>query len=491
MTSTSIMSTLLNLKMANKAVAQAAETATDRKTLVCLFFEGGIDSYNMLVPNDDRYAEYATTRGADRAAGGVALTQEELLAISQYDIGGGILGDGQLYGLNPNMAPIQTLFNGLTPGEADEKRRLAFISNVGTLIEPTTMAEYHSSTYQNRPQALYSHSDQSEQWQTSLPQGGINLTGWAGRIADILHDTANSGSTSMSISFSGNNTMQVGDITSQFVMTRDGALSFSDNSGFTSGGNNYHDHPAYLKNIAVKSLLDQQYSNLMEQAFVDLTKQSINQQELVQSVFDSFDDSSITTSFPDNYLADQLYSALKMIALREQLGLTRQTIFISYGGWDHHGELLDAQGERLSDVAPAMLAFQQALEELGLADSVVTFTGSEFGRTLRSNGRGTDHAWGGNQMVMGGPVQGGRVYGNYPSLALRADGDNDYTNGIPDVGQGGRLLPSTSVDSFYGELIRWFGVSTSDIATVLPNYLNFHTNTTDLPLGFLKDGTYV
>ena len=177
-----------------------------------------------------------------------------------------------------------------------------------------------------------------------------------------------------------------------------------------------------------------------------------------------------------------MLALVRAIGIRPALGLTRQTLFVNFGGWDHHGELLDTQAGMFADLSPALEAFQLALDQLGLQDSVITFTSSDFGRTLRSNGRGTDHAWGANQLVMGGPVQGGQVCGTFPNLALDS---ND------DVGYGGRLLPTTSVDQFFAEMLRWFGVSGSNLSTVLPNIGNFYSPTSSsLPIGFLKPGTW-
>jgi uncharacterized protein (DUF1501 family) len=131
---------------------------------------------------------------------------------------------------------------------------------------------------------------------------------------------------------------------------------------------------------------------------------------------------------------------------------------------------------------PALLAFQRALEQLGLQDSVITFSASDFGRTLRSNGNGTDHAWGGNALIMGGPVQGGRIYGSFPDLALESNNDTGY---------GGRLIPTTSVDQFLAEMLRWFGVPAANMSYVLPNIANFYNvNSSSLPIGFLKPGTW-
>jgi uncharacterized protein (DUF1501 family) len=464
--STSIMSTLLNLKMANNAVAAGLPAdSEDRKSLVCLYLHGGIDSYNVLVPNDaTRYSHYSATRT------NLALAQNTLLPLTQT-----ATGDGQDYGVHPAMGGLQTLFNGIG-GDANE-RRLSFISNIGTLMEPMSRLDY-TDRLKPRPRGLFSHSDQQEQWQTSLPQGDVNLTGWAGRAADVLHATSNVGSqTSMSISLAGNNIFQVGRNTQQFVMSRNGALTFSQESGTN--------HPTALKNIALRSLMEQEYSNLMEKAFAELTDNSIEQQELIQTEFDALADDFAGVTFPNTRIGQDLRAAMKTIALRAKLGLRRQTM----GGWDHHSALIGPQNTMLEQLTPALSAFQTALENCELSDSVLTFSASDFARTLRTNGSGSDHAWGGNQFVMGGPVAGGQVLGQYPSLALDSPDD---------VGRGGRILPTTSVDSLVAELLLWFGLDgDANFAKVLPNLVNFYdigeadaTDPATLPIGFLKPNTF-
>jgi uncharacterized protein (DUF1501 family) len=307
------------------------------------------------------------------------------------------------------------------------------------------------------------------------------LSGWGGRAADVLHTTVNDAtSIAMNISLSGNNLLQVGNSTTQFVVTDSGALRLT---GAEDG------HALRPMNLAHKSIIEQNYSNLLQQAYAQLTKSSVELQEFFLRQFNNFDDvTGIASLFPsDNWVARNFHAAAKMIALREQLGLRRQTIFISHGGWDHHGELLDSQAEMLALLDPALLAFQRALERLsvdqpGLEDSVITFSASDFGRTLRSNGNGTDHAWGGNALIMGGHVQGGRIYGTFPDLALESNDDTGY---------GGRLIPTTSVDQFIAELLRWFGVPAANMSYVLPNIANFYNvNSSSLPIGFLKPGTW-
>jgi uncharacterized protein (DUF1501 family) len=464
LSSLSVLNTLLNLKLANSAAAQTAPS--DYKTLVCFFLHGGIDSYNWLVPRDStRHATYSTTRG------NLALPLSGQGAVLPLNQSG---GDGQLYGIHPSCSGLAQLFNGL--GGDTSKRRAAFLSNVGTLIQPVTKAQYLAETVP-LPRALYSHSDQIDQWQTSVPQGMTQLSGWGGRAADVLHGSVNANTISMNISMAGNNLFQVGNSTTQFVVTSSGALTFT-GSDITDTLN-----PHRLKNTAHRSIIEQNYSNLMQQAYAGLTKSSIELQEFFLQQFNGYDDSAIASLFPSqNWVAQQFRAAAKMIALRPALGLHRQTIFVSLGGWDHHGELLNTQAGMLSMLDASVLAFQQALDQLNLQNSVITFTASDFGRTLRSNGRGTDHAWGGNQMVIGGPIQGGRIYGTYPDITLESNDDTGY---------GGRMIPTTSVDQFFGEMLRWFGVPAASMNYVLPNLGNFYNvNSSTLPIGFLKPGTW-
>ena len=454
-----VLNAVLNLKLAQQASALTAPN--DYKTLVCLFLNGGNDSFNWLVPRDvGRYGVYGAARG------NLALPLSELGELNQT-----LDGDGQFYGIHPSCVGLQELFNGLDGDVA--RRRAAFVTNVGTLMQPTTKGGFLAESVP-LPRALFSHSDQIDQWQTSVPQGMSELSGWGGRAADLLHAVANSGATSMSLSLSGNNLFQVGNSTQQFVITADGALTFS---GANTDPGSDPLNPLRLKNSAHRSVIEQHYASLMQQSYARLTKDSLDMQEFFLEQFNGYDDSAVAAQFPSNHLARQFRAAAKVIALRPQLQLHRQTLFIGYGGWDHHGELLETQGGMLTVLSSALTAFQKALEQMGLEDSVVTFTASDFGRTLRSNGRGTDHAWGGNALVMGGPVRGGRVCGTFPNLAL---------DGPDDVGYGGRLVPTLSVDEFFGEMLDWFGVPGANMEAVLPNVGQFYNPlSTSRPIGFL------
>ncbi|MBL9132687.1 MAG: DUF1501 domain-containing protein, partial [Verrucomicrobiaceae bacterium] len=314
MSSVPVLNTLINLQLAGRTAAQQAPT--DHRTLVCLFLNGGMDSFNWLVPRDGaRHAVYSTTRG--NLALPIIHPTDVDLNLRALDQDG---GDGQLYGIHPSCAGMQAMFNGT--GNFAGKRRAAILTNVGTLIQPVTKAQYLAESVP-LPRALYSHSDQIDQWQTSVPQGMTQLSGWAGRTADVLHSTANSNSIAMNISLAGNSLWQVGNATTQFVATESGALTFTG----SEIGNPLH--PMRLKNTAQRSIIQQNYANLMQQSYGQLTKSSIELQEFFLAQYNSYNDAPVAALFPaGNYIAQQFRAAVRMIALRQALGLHRQTIFI-------------------------------------------------------------------------------------------------------------------------------------------------------------------
>jgi len=167
--------------------------------------------------------------------------------------------------------------------------------------------------------------------------------------------------------------------------------------------------------------------------------------------------------FPTSPLGQQLQTVARLIAVRGQLAMQRQVFFVSTGGFDSHDDQVINQPGLLGNVSACLAAFYAATVELGVANAVTTFTQSDFGRTLTSNGDGTDHAWGGVQIVVGQSVRGRQIIGRYPSLAL---------NGPDDVG-GGRMIPGVSADQYAATLARWFGIADAEISRVAPYLGNF------------------
>lgn len=443
-TATPLLSTLLNLRMAGNAVA-ATSDPNDYKALVCFFFAGGNDSFNMLIPKGaSEHAEYATARSNQ------AIARSSVLQIKGSH-------SGKTLGVHPGMPEVRNLF---------DNDRLAFVCNVGTLVEPVTLASWNNGSAR-LPAGMFSHADQIMHWQTSVPDQRAAL-GWGGRVADLLSSCNVGANISMNISLSGTNTFQSGANSVSYEIEPGGNGSVSLLPYANEG-----DHPlSAIGSAAINSLMDAEYSNLFQKAFARKNRASLD----VSAEFaNAVSGHALTTVFSANHISQSFQMVARTIAARQSLNMKRQTFFILYGGFDHHDELLNNHAAMLPVVSKAMAEFDAAMTELGLNDKVTTFTASDFARTLSSNGKGTDHAWGSNQMVMGGAVRGGRTFGTYPDLEL---GNN------LDTGRG-RLIPTMSTDEYFAELARWFGVSNADLGTVFPNLSRFYSVGPEPPVGFM------
>ena len=403
---------------------------SDYRALVCVFLFGGNDAWNTLVPRSPaEYDVYAASRQ------NLAIERDALLPISP------VASDGVDYGLHPMMGGLQGLF---------EQGRLAIINNVGPLIQPVTVSDYLSGNAVLPPQ-LFSHNDQQDQWH-SLKGASQSATGWAGRMADLLRTHVSDQQLATNVSLFGNSLFQAADETVAYVMGPEGPVPFLgfDTSGF-----------GLQQRLAFERIIDADYGSVYERAYAAVQRRAVSTVDLVTAALSQAP--AIQTAFPASQLAQQLQTVARLIAVRDQLEMQRQVFFVAIGGFDTHDDQNELQPGLLGDVSDAMSAFYAATEELGVADAVTTFTQSDFGRTLTSNGNGTDHAWGSVQMVMGGSVLGRQLYGEYPLLALGGDGD---------VG-GGRFIPAVSSDQYAATLARWFGIEAADLPLVAPNIGNF------------------
>ena len=422
----------------------AAQTATDYKALVCIFMFGGNDQSNTVIPCDNAaYAAYQAARPA------IALPQATLLPLTLAGYTGPRLG------LNPAFATLKPLV---------DAGQCALMANVGTLAYPTTLAQYKARSVQT-PLGLFSHSDQQASWQSGLPTKG-SATGWLGRAADLTSSVYNPGSAvSMCMSMGGNNLIQAGNSVVQYQVTNNGPVVI-DTMDPT--------HWRYNADMAaaMNTLITQQRANMLEQAYNTVGTRAVATGNIAKAALAGAP--AISTVFPAGGLAGQLRMVARLISARNALGHKRQVYFVSQGGYDFHDTLVENQALRLGELSNAMAAFYAATVELGVANSVTTFTASDFGRGLQSNGRGSDHGWGAHHFIMGGAVKGNKLYGQWPTVAL---------GGPEDLGQG-RLVPTTSVDRYAATLATWFGVSAADLPTVLPNVTRFAT-AANAGLGFL------
>lgn len=449
------LTTLLNgiTNMGLVSAAAAANTSpfsppVGYRALVCILLGGGNDSFNMLVPRgQSEYDEYRRVRGS------MAIPQANLLPINPVN------SDGKEYGLNPSMPYVQQLFES---GDA------AFVANVGTLVEPTTVAKFRDRSVE-RPRSLFSHSDQTDQWMTSVPQDKASL-GWAGRMADILYTNNNNQNISMNLSLAGHNILQQGRRVVPLTLDTGGNGTILLNG---TGNTSFYET---LKRQTLDNLLDVTYQNILKQAYSDTVLGAFGSSIELSNAISS--GQAFNTPFvSNNGLTRQLNVVAKTIAARNVLDVNYQTFFVTMGGFDTHDGGIAGHANRLRELNDGINFFYEVLKELGMENNVTTFTISDFGRKLVSNGNGTDHAWGGNALVFGGEVNGQRIYGRYPDM---------YAGNPQDLG-GSQLIPTTSTDEYFAELGLWFGASAADLDQILPNIRNFWTPTsTGRPLGIMS-----
>lgn len=472
MGSATLLSSLTSLGALNGLVKPENNNlpGEDYKALVCILFAGGMDSYNMLVPTgttvggDNGFNEHKAIRtdlGFSAASSLLPLNSQQCNGFR------GVPCSYQSFGIHPGMAGMQSLFNA---------GKMSMISNIGTLVEPVASKAEYSSGLKKLPLGIYSHSDQIMQWQTSVPQSRGAL-GVGGRMADLLNATNANTDISMNISLSGKNIFQRGAEISEY--------SISDNVDPNNVG--LQSYPSWygnggmmneLRSESIDSLVSQVYSNLLQQTYNTTAKKSI-------ASFEKFKDALkrvpvTSTAFPTSSLGKSLSAISKVMSVRQNLGAKRQIFFVSYGGWDMHSDLLTGLSGRLPIVSAAMKAFYDSTVELGISENVTTFTISDFARTITSNSAGSDHAWGGNNMIMGGAVNGGRIFGSYPKMDVSS-------SNLKNVSTRGNFIPAVSTDEMYAELALWYGVSPNDLCYVLPNLGNFYSySANNYPLGFMN-----
>ncbi|MEO7433758.1 MAG: DUF1501 domain-containing protein [Dokdonella sp.] len=470
----SVYSAFGSLRLMAAAANARPYSFTDYKALVCVFMYGGNDSFNTIVPvsGQDR-TDYVASRG------GLALPAADLMPLM---IAAGQGNGPDNYGLHPAMKSRVGTFDGDdVPGNAGlgnlfNTGKAAIVANVGSLLYPITQAQYQNDSVATPPQ-LYSHDDQTNQWQTSRPDDS-NADGWGGHVADLLH-AANSGQAPMSITLGDNNRFQRGSIVNPYAMNPSGVsrMNYHDNGqDCWIGGCN--DSEIAANTAAYNALIATgTQTNVLERAYADATSRSIGNYRIIS---EALGDTPPTwsTPFQDTDFGRQLQMVARLISVRSALGMQRQVFFVSAGNFDTHSAQIDNQMQNLQEMSQALRAFHDATTQMGIADGVTAFTASDFGRSLAVNEDGTDHGWGAHHFVVGGAVRGQRFYGDMPSLARYND---ESPHGNPDDTGGGQIIPRIAVDQYSATLARWFDVAEGDLSTLFPNLGRFGSS----DLGFM------
>jgi uncharacterized protein (DUF1501 family) len=497
---TGVVNTLAHLRLVQSAVAQPAPT--DYKAIICLFLYGGNDANNMLVPlNGVARTNYDSARPAGHPIHIPVSGTNQALPLTAPAGGFGQDAVATQFGVHYAMSNVRQMFNS---GD------LGFVANVGTLVEPINRTEYVAvPRVKPLPPQLFSHSDQQLQWQSSLPDRPFQ-SGWGGRAADLLNALANpASSVSMNISIAGQNSYQVGQTVTQYSVATTGVVGLA---GYNSGANTYGNAanygvtpPSYLGNDAGRTLeaLDKitkltrmqlgesnsHYQHHLEEGYNEVMKRARDNEAIVGTALGASTtaiDGAFTGAFgagvtqPD--VANQLKMVARLIQGRATLGNNRQIFFVSMGGFDTHQNQPGDHNNLMNQLDKSLKGFKDAIEAIDptLWDDTLLFTNSDFARTLQPNGNetgsGTDHGWGGHQIVMGGPVIGQRIYGSFPDLARATGQDVDSNRG--------RWIPTVAVDQYASVVAKWFmssgsnylgGLTNADVSTIFPNLGRFQS----------------
>jgi uncharacterized protein (DUF1501 family) len=419
--------------LVRSAYAQSASNPNDYKALVAVFMFGGNDGNNMLIPLDaSGFNDYTVGRGR------LALDRASLAPINPTNVG------GRAFALHGSMGTLAQLF---TEGKA------AALANVGPLTKPTTRTQWQNDDTFSPPN-LFSHSDQQNQWQSAAADTAVRQ-GWGGRIADQIAALNGTQNIATAIAVNGRSFFQQGAQVAPYAVSPSGYFGFE----------SYDPKSTSALSVAFGEMINVRRSHLFDAAWNEVIKRGIDTQQVFQSALGNAP--TLTTQFPQTGLGNQLETIARLIAVRGALGVKRQVYFASIGGFDTHGEdQLADQAELLGNVSNSMAAFYRATVEMGIANNVTAFTMSDFGRDLPANGNGgSDHGWGSHHLIVGGAVQGNKLYGTFPTL--KVNGPDDTT--------GGRWIPTTATEQYAATLARWFGLSSSEIAAAFPTLNRFPT----------------
>jgi uncharacterized protein (DUF1501 family) len=412
---------------------------TGYKALVVIHLSGGNDANDMLVPMDAAYSDYLKSRPS------IAVSKAGLTQLSGTHL-------GHTMGLNTAMSPLINTFN---------SGRLAFIVNAGALIKPTTTADVLNGRA-TLPPFLYSHPEQSQYLQGWM--GDEDPSGWAGRAIEAMGGGSAFKAPLISVRTS-NNTLVLGQ-KSRVVNADTGNSRYLGSADLTDPNNRWTQILESLTRLQSTTAVEAEYARTFRGAFLDTKELAIASRSATEPA----------ATFKDNDIGRRLRFFAQTLPFYKASGATRQVYFTEWGQFDTHANQRNTnnnsgkedQDTQLVQLADAMAAFDQAMAAAGMANEVAVFVTSEFNRTLDpAAGNGSDHAWGGHWMVMGGRVNGAKMYGNkFPSLVL---------GGVDDAhtGKRGYWVPQYSSDQVAADLLMWLGLPESKLTEVMPNLKNF------------------
>jgi cullin-associated NEDD8-dissociated protein 1 len=408
---------------------------TGYKAIVYMFLAGALDSYSALVPlNCPLHDQYLSVRGD------VAITSG-LLGIDATSSNQPCAS----FGLHPSLQNLHQLYN-----DGDS----SFVANIGPLVMPLNKYEFEANS-KPQPQALFAHNTQTQITQSVFAQDS-SAGGVLGRIGDVLNQQEGA-EIFDAYSISGTPKILQG---APGVSKPADVLSSWGVASFNWVSKPFQDNIEALSKNIVTSIYGETFSASMTN--------TIYRTQLLENVIDdvTLSNSACFVAI-DTDIGNQFEQVARIIKSRDGLEAKRDVFYLQHGGYDTHSDNGPALAGLLEQVDDALGCFVTEMKSQGIWNNVTVVSASEFGRTLTSNGLGTDHAWGGNHFIAGGSVRGGNIHGEFP--------DDLTDNGNLNIGRG-RLIPSTSWEGLWNGLGEWFGVSSQNVASVLPNLPNFATN---------------
>jgi uncharacterized protein (DUF1501 family) len=417
--------------------APLTASASDYKALVVVFLNGGSDGHNMIVPTDSAYARYQQARG------NLALTRSSLKTLA------GTV-DGRSFGLHPALLPLVPLY---------AARRLAFVANVGPLVEPVTAAQVLDNAVE-LPPFLMSHSDQ-----VSITQGWTfneDSSGWAGRALELLPSSLQHPLAAVSL----NNDRTL-------VQGRRSAVSFLSGDGSRWWGTADLANPAAEAVQALQRMARWQFANTYEAEYARTFGAALSDSTRFTKALLTAPPPS--QDFGSDWIGERLRQLAMLLPVFKSDGLRRQVFQLQWGSFDTHagqrGSGPNTQDAQFVHLATALAAFDSAMLSAGMGDDVTVLVMTEFGRTLRpGSGGGSEHAWGNHWALLGGAVNGGTVHGRFPTLSLGGPDDCD-------PGKNGRLAPAIACDQVGSALMQWMGLAAARCSTPFRCWRDFHRPT--------------
>ena len=507
----------MNLSAIGKAAAQSAGAGAPYRALICVFLTGGNDSNNLLLATDSgSWSQYYNARNAGTdpialmppgtppvAVGGVSsVTGRTVNNTSQPEHWGGVLpitpktaqpvpaanqtsagAQTRTFALHPMLTATQGLF---------KAGRAAAIANVGTLLTPLTKDQYqHPTATTQIPQRLFSHADQQAAWQSGTLDG--SAIGWGGQMADAFQASSPGGGDFASITTAGNTPFPQGASTRGFRINFSGNKAAAQPITLAVATGTYNESASFLAEFKA-NLQDGSSSNQLVQTYAAAVGRSIQSSSTFTGVLSAAGGPYTTVPVPptftdpntgravDNPIADQIEAVLQTAVAHAALGVSRQVFFVQYGSFDTHDSQNTRQSLLLAQLDQAFAYLDQSLTALGLSNAVTAFTASDFNRTFTTNGDGTDHAWGGHHLVVGGAVKGGDIYGTYPTLGVDKAASGSTPAFVNPDAVGTALIPTTSVETYLATMATWMGVTPAQMSGIFPRLANFPVKN----LGFMS-----